>query len=259
MTIECPAKVNTFLAVGPPDARGWHPLRTVFQAIDLCDVLTIEPADEDRITFSVPGIPDRNTVGEALRRLREHVDVPPVAVHVEKRIPSESGLGGGSSDAAGLLRLLGVGHPKLPEIALAVGADVPFFLVGGRARGEGYGERLTPLPDLPERWLVLVRPDEGCPTPEMFRQLDASPRGFREFPDSDELYNDFERVAPCASLDLVERLRIHGAEDAALTGSGSVVFGRFASRDRAEGAARAMRTEAPWVRVARTMPRTERY
>ena len=254
MTIECPAKINVFLAVGPPDARGWHPLRTVFQAIDLADTLTVEPAARDEIAFSVPGIPPKNTVTEALRLLRERIDVPPLRIHVEKRIPAESGLGGGSSDAAGLLRLLGEGRDDLGEIALAVGADVSFFLVGGRARAEGYGEILTPLPDLPERWLVLARPDEGCPTPTMFRRLDERTREFREFPEGDALYNDFERVAPCESLDLVERLLVHGADDAALTGSGSVVFGRFASRSAAAEAAARMEREAPWVRLARTLP-----
>lgn len=252
MTIECPAKINTFLAVGPPDDRGWHPLRTIFQAIELHDVLTVEPAARDAVTFSVPGVPERNTVTKALSLLREVVDVPSVAIHVEKRIPTESGLGGGSSDAAGLLRLLGKGHPALPEIALKVGADVPFFLFGGRAKAEGYGERLSPLPDLPERWFVLARPDEGCPTPEMFRRLDATPREFRDFPPDDALHNDFERVAPCASLDLIERLLVHGADDAALTGSGSVVFGRFPSREAAERAEARMASEAPWVCLTST-------
>lgn len=254
MTIECPAKINTFLAVGPPDARGWHPLRTVFQAIDLADTLTIEESEGDETTFSIRDVPARNTVTEAVRLLREHVEIPPLRIHVEKRIPSESGLGGGSSDAAGVLRLLGrdLREETLREIALKIGADVPFFLVGGRACAEGYGERLTPLPDLPERWLVLARPDEGCPTPEMFRRLDEKPRTFRDFPDEDVLYNDFERVAPCASLDLIERLLVHGADDAALTGSGSVVFGRFPSPEAAQRAARHMENEAPWVRMTRT-------
>lgn len=257
MTVECPAKINTFLAVGPPDARGWHPLRTIFQEIELADVLTIGPAKEDRITFSVGGVPPENTVSEALRRLREHVAIPPQRIHVEKRIPPESGLGGGSSDAAGVLQALGKALPRttLAEIALRIGADVPFFLLGGRARAEGYGEILTPLPDLPERWLVLARPAEGCATPQMFRDLDAKPRPFLDFPEDDRLYNDFERVAPCASLDLIERLRVHGADDAGLTGSGSVVFGRYPDEGSARRAAERLAQEAPWVRATRTFLR----
>ena len=255
MTLPCRAKINTFLAVGPSDARGWHPLRTVFQEIDLADTLTFESAGRDDVTFSVAGIPARNTVTEALRLLREHVPIPPLRIHVEKRIPAESGLGGGSADAAALLRHYGRGLPSLAEIALPVGADVPFFLVGGRARAEGYGERLTPLPDLPPRHLVLARPAEGCPTGEMFRGLDARPREFRDFPAGDVLHNDFERVAPCASLDLIERLLVHGADDAGLSGSGSVVFGRFGSETSAARAAEAMRREAPWVHLGTTVAR----
>lgn len=255
MTVECPAKINTFLAVGTPDERGWHPLRTIFQAIDLCDTLAIEPAEADEVTFSVPGVPAKNTVTEALRLLREHRDVPPQRIRVEKRIPSESGLGGGSSDGAGILRHFGQDLPRetLLEVALQIGADVPFFLFGGRARAEGYGERLEPLPDLPRRWLVLARPEQGCPTAEMFRKLDEKSRSFADFPEEDLLYNDFERVAPCASLDLIERLQVHGAEDAALTGSGSVVFGRFANEEQAKAAEEAMRREAPWVHACPTL------
>lgn len=262
MTLLCPAKINTFLAVGPPDERGWHPLRTVFQEIDLADTLTIERAEEDSVTFSVAGIPERNTVSRMRDLLRERLDVPPLRIHVEKRIPSESGLGGGSSDAVGLMRaILSLTNAALTEdekrgIALRVGADVPFFLVGGRARAEGYGERLEVLPDLPQRDLVLARPEEGCPTGAMFQALDATPREFRDFPEKDTLFNDFERVAPCASLDLIERLLVHGAADAGLTGSGSVVFGRFDDPRVADRAARAMRGEAPWVHRGRTLVRT---
>jgi 4-diphosphocytidyl-2-C-methyl-D-erythritol kinase len=255
VTVECPAKINTFLAVGPPDERGWHPLRTIFQAIDLCDTLTIEPADTDEVTFSVPGVPARNTVTEALRRLREHCEVAPHRIHIEKRIPAESGLGGGSSDAAGVLRHLGHGlsPQRLMKIALQVGADVPFFLLGGRARAEGYGERLASLPDLPKRWLVLARPDEGCPTAEMFRKLDEKPREFEDFPSGDVLYNDFERVAPCASLDLIEAILANGADDASLTGSGSVVFGRYPDETAARRGAEQMEKLASWLRICSTI------
>ena len=256
VVLDCRAKINAFLAVGPPDGRGWHPLRTEFQEIDLHDVIAIERADRDRIEFSAPGVPENNTVAKALRLLREHTDVPPLHVRVEKRIPMESGLGGGSSDAAAVLRLFGAGLPDLAEIALRVGADVPFFLVGGRARAEGYGEALTPLPDRPPRPLVLARPAEGCSTVEMFRRLDDAPRDFLPFPKGDVLHNDFERVAPRACLDLLERLRVHGADDAGLTGSGSVVFGRFETPEAAARAGEAMRAEATWVHVGTTVARS---
>lgn len=231
-TIRCPAKVNLFLAVGPLDGRGYHPLRTIFQAVDLCDVLTVDiGAAKPGFFCDSQSVPADNTVTKALRLLSEIAEVPPLRITLEKRIPSESGLGGGSSDAAGLLRvgqrLVSVETSELLRIAAKVGADVPFFLVGGRARAEGYGERLTPLPDPADGWYVIARPNVGCSTPEAFRRLDENPYEWRPFPSDDSLYNDFERVAPCESLDLIERLQVHGARDAALTGSGSAVFGRF--------------------------------
>jgi 4-diphosphocytidyl-2-C-methyl-D-erythritol kinase len=265
MTIRCPAKVNLFLAVGRPDARGYHPLRTVFQAVGLYDELHLAPGEGGhRVTFDDPAIPAENTVTRALRLLSEVVDLPPLRIEIRKGIPSESGLGGGSSDAAAVLRaaqrIARVSAPagELAGIALAVGADVPFFLVGGRARAEGYGERLTALPDAPREWLVIARPPVGCATGDAFRRLDAMDYPWRTFPAGDELYNDFERVAPCESLDLLERLQVHGARDAALSGSGSAVFGRFAEEAAAERAAERLRAErAGAVWVAPTLTRAE--
>ena len=265
LVVSCPAKVNLFLAVGPKDARGYHPLRTVFQAVDLCDTLEIETgAERSEVTSDDPALPTDNTVAKALRLVAEVVSVPPLRVVLRKTIPAQSGLGGGSSDAAGLLRAVralmgrGVTDRELREVALAVGADVPFFLVGGRARGEGYGERLTPLEDAPTEWLALAMPDVRCPTPEMYRRLDDLSYPWREFPEGDELSNDFERVAPCECLDLIERLDALGAKGAGLSGSGSAVFGRFSSQEEAETAVERLKGEgASWAYAARTLGRKE--
>lgn len=262
----CPAKVNPFLAVGPRDERGYHPLRTVFQSISLFDEVTVEVCDgPGEITSDWPDMPERNTVRKALDFASEYAQLPPLRIHITKRIPSEAGLGGGSSDAAGLLRLLPqfslgrLSSGLLHDIAVAVGADVPFFLVGGRARAEGYGEKLTPLPDLPERqWLVVLKPDVGCATGEAYARLDERPYPWRDFPDGDELYNDFERVMPCASDDWQERLLTHGARDALLCGSGSSIFGRFADETKAQIAAKRLRAEgARNVWICHTLTRSE--
>lgn len=259
MKVLAPAKLNLFLAVGPADARGWHPLRTVFQAISLADELKIERSDRLEVTFDDPCVPEENSVSRAVRLLQEVADYPPVRVHVTKRIPMESGLGGGSSDGAAILRSAHrLMHGRLPaheERALyrSLGADASFFKVGGRARGEGYGERLTPLEDAPEQWYVLARPEVGCPTPAMYRALDASSYPFAEF--QDEIYNDFERVAPAECLALIENLRSIGANAAGLTGSGSVVFG--IARDGAHAAELEARIDAPWKTIARSLTRTE--
>lgn len=267
LKVLCPAKINTFLAVGPKDHIGYHPIRTIFQAISLYDELEISPSDDGttHITCNWPELPASNTLTKVLSLVREYVDVPPLHINLSKNIPAESGLGGGSSDAAGLLRGLQkmlcnpIGESLLNDIALAVGADVPFFLVGGRARGEGYGEQLTPLPELPTQWLVVARPFEGCSTKEAYAQLDAAPYPWLEFPDRDELYNDFERVAPCGSIDLTERLHVFGATGSLMTGSGSAVFGIFPTQEMATSACERLRSEGStsFLSIAHTLSRAE--
>lgn len=260
--VPCPAKVNTFLTVGRRDAKGYHPLRTVFQAVGIFDVLTIEQSEKSSFTSNLPSLPLENTVTKALRLIQEASVVPPLLVHLEKKIPVESGLGGGSSDAAGLLRGIDAFLP-VPltqafkhDVAVSVGADVAFFLVGGRARGEGYGELLTPMPDREPEWLLIVRPSFGCSTLEMFRELDATEYSWRDF-GGDELYNDFERVAPCGCLEIIDQVLHAGATDAGLTGSGSAVFGRFESEDGARMASRRLASSYSFVEIAPTLSRAD--
>ncbi|MBX3096100.1 MAG: 4-(cytidine 5'-diphospho)-2-C-methyl-D-erythritol kinase [Fimbriimonadaceae bacterium] len=243
LTVRCPAKINTFLAVGPRDDRGYHPLRTVFQTISLTDTLTLSASDSFAITSDWAGLPTENTLSKVARFLSEISDLPKVQVHLEKRIPSESGLGGGSSDAAGLIRGLQRIAPGkwedhfLRDTAKAVGMDVPFFLYGGRALAEGYGDQITPLPDLAKEWIVVVRPPVGVSTVSGYKALDELAYPFREWPnDANETYNDFERVAPRACDEAIDRLRDHGAIRAGLSGSGSAVFGFFADEDSARNA-----------------------
>lgn len=276
MKVLCPAKINTFLSVGPRDARGYHPIRTIFQAIGLFDELHIMPMGPGcghSFVCDSAEVPSDNTVTKALRLLSEIAQVPPLHIELVKRIPAQSGLGGGSSDAAGLIRAINrflpspIADHHLMDVAVAVGADVPFFLVGGLALGEGYGEKLTPLPDQDVAHVVIVRPKVGVSTKEAYERLDAAPREWREFPTDSAFYNDFERVMPCDSDDWIERLSVHGASEAHLCGSGSAVFGAFPGEVEASSASELLRTE--WthcygqsdgeipVWVTRTLTRSE--
>jgi 4-diphosphocytidyl-2-C-methyl-D-erythritol kinase len=264
LRVRCPAKINLFLSVGPIDARRYHPLRTLFQTIELSDWLDIQPAEgRHLVECNDPSVPENNTVTKALRLLNEVLPLPRLHVRIEKAIPAESGLGGGSSNAAGIIRaaqkIAGKVIPmgELKGIAEAIGMDVPFFLVGGTAQAEGYGERLTPLEDLPSRWIVVARPGVGCGTAEAYRKLDSIEREWKPFADGDQLYNDFERVCPCECLDLMERLVAVGAIDAGLTGSGSAVFGRFDSESAARSSAGRLTGTAQSVWVTRYLPRSE--
>jgi 4-diphosphocytidyl-2-C-methyl-D-erythritol kinase len=260
MKILCPAKLNLFLSVGPIDHRKYHPIRSIFQAISLYDELELTPSNALTFECDDPTVPAENTVTKACRLLMEVVDFPPVHAKLTKRIPSEAGLGGGSSDAAGVLRLskqlMTMAMPLYEQKAIskAIGADVTFFLTGGRAKVEGYGELVTkiPSPD-PLEWYVVAQPADRCSTAEAYGKLDSMSYDWRDFPTEDVLYNDFERAAPCGSLELMERLLVHGARDSGLTGSGSAVFGRFRSEAEANRAAERLGPEAPFVTVAHSL------
>ncbi|MFY9234293.1 MAG: 4-(cytidine 5'-diphospho)-2-C-methyl-D-erythritol kinase [Fimbriimonadaceae bacterium] len=265
LTVHCPAKVNLFLSVGPRDASGYHPVRTIMQAVGLYDTLTISTnTQQTQIRSNWVDLPENNTVAKALRLASEVVPLPPMDIHIEKRIPAGSGLGGGSSDAAGLMRALQVLWPQKIRpltyfgIAVAIGVDVPFFLLGGLGRAEGYGERLTALPDPAEEWIVIGMPEAVSPTKQAYAALDLQEYDWREFPMEDELHNDFLLVAPEESHRMIGQLIESGARDAGLTGSGSAVFGRFHSQEMAAQARDRLRESAcnqAWT--ARTLTRED--
>jgi 4-diphosphocytidyl-2-C-methyl-D-erythritol kinase len=247
MQVEAHAKINWTLRVTGRRDDGFHDLETVFQEISLHDTLTIEPSSAFSLTCSDPTIPtdERNLITRAFRLLA----APPVSIHLEKRIPSGGGLGGGSSDAAATLvalsSMFSLSAP-LDRLALQLGSDVPFFLVGGTAYATGRGEVLTPLPSPGAIPLLLLFPRERVSTADAFRQLRgfSPPLGFAHYRaldvlDAPELINDFEPpifAARPALAALRARLAAAGAAWAHMTGSGSTIVGAFRdveSRDAA--------------------------
>lgn len=256
-------KINPYLAVGPPDAFGYHPILTIYQAVDCGDELAALPGGRG-VRFSIPGIPATNTVTHAIELMEQEIGpLPAFGWYITKHVPAESGLGAGSGNAAAVLHFYNdrAGRPlsddQLRELAADIGMDVPYFIRGGRMRGGQYGELVDPLPDIPSTPVVLARPEEGCPTPQMYRSLDAMSRSHAPA-DLNLIYNDFERVAPCASLELIERMRIYGATGAGLSGSGSASFGFFATSAAAQAAAARLRNDgATWVHVGRTLTAAE--
>jgi len=266
----CPAKINLSLVVLPPDATGLHPLRTTFLTIGLCDELAVtrleDPLARSSIHVQFDGIPhfdwpEDNTLAKTLRLVAEMLAIPPLRIELVKRIPTESGLGGGSSNAAGLLRVLGrfLAVPLTPDqrvdLAASVGWDVPFFMTGGHAHAEGYGERLRGLDDPQEKWFALAMPRASVSSAAAYARLDEV--DFERAVGYPTGHNDFERVSPPESLDLIGRLRSLGANPAMLSGSGSAVFGRFDRREDAERAARALaEAGTPWTAVAPSLARS---
>jgi 4-diphosphocytidyl-2-C-methyl-D-erythritol kinase len=253
--IRAHAKINLDLRVLGTRADGFHELRTVFQAISLHDTLTIVPREgEFAIECATAGVPlDRsNLVWKAAQALwraaRRGGDVRDVIVHLEKRIPLQAGLGGGSGNAAAALialaRLwrLNVRPSQLTDVAGSLGADVPFFLSGGTALGLGRGEEIYPLADLPRHWIVLLVPGFGVSTVDAYSWYDHErdvDRGVVREPQhvpgpwpsrAAQMINDLE--PPIArrhpEIDHMKAaLRRAGALAAAMSGSGSAVFGLF--------------------------------
>jgi 4-diphosphocytidyl-2-C-methyl-D-erythritol kinase len=184
--VPAPAKLNLFLHITGRRPDGYHLLQSAFMLIDWCDTLHFELRTDGRITREDLGTPDEGDPDESQALPAEDLCVraaralqaacrTPLGVHIalKKSIPSQAGMGGGSSDAASSLlalqRLWGVRLPsqELRTIALALGADVPFFLAGGHAWVEGIGEKITPLA-LPPARFVVVKPPAGVSTPGIF-------------------------------------------------------------------------------------------
>ncbi|MDQ1474554.1 MAG: 4-diphosphocytidyl-2-C-methyl-D-erythritol kinase [Bryobacterales bacterium] len=245
------AKLNLGLRVLLKRPDGYHELRTVFQTISLADRIDVAytPAAETRITIDgTPHIHD-NLVEKAARLVLGELRLS-AEVHfdLKKRIPAGAGLGGGSTDAAAVLLSLPVlagkqvAEGRLFELANQLGSDVPFFLHGGTALGLGRGEELYPLPDQRQRRGLLVAPAIHSSTADAYRDLSER---LTSIPLQNKLVsfqrqvwkgsgetaaNDFEEVVFARHPELGkirDRLQSVGAEPAAMTGSGSAIFGIF--------------------------------
>jgi 4-diphosphocytidyl-2-C-methyl-D-erythritol kinase len=261
--LRCHAKINPFLAIGPKRPDGYHEIITIMQLISLHDELLVEPAPEFSFVCSDPRLDNEgNLVLRAAALLREYTDLPAVRLTLRKEIPPCSGLGGGSSDVAGALVALNLalGSPlhqeHLAQIAAAVSSDAPFFLSSAATAGcEGRGEIVSPLPPFEEAPLVVAMPEVEVSTQEAYAKWDSLPVHPSLPVEADPLSfrNDFELVAPPESLELIERLRVEGAKEAHLCGSGSAVFGMFDELDDAIQIARNLRREGYWAHPAHTL------
>ena len=277
MTVRSFAKINLGIEIVGKRPDGYHDIRTLFQTITLADEIRVEAAPDSVLDLAGD---DRavawdatNLVHRAARLLRERTGAAAGArITVSKNVPAGRGLGGGSSNAAATLLALnvlwglGLDAGALSPLARSLGADVPFFLEGGLCLGEGIGDRLTPLPDLPSLPCLLVFPPFPISTASVYAGVDptlTSPgkiskiERFLESRDFGLLENDLERVIFRAHPEL-ERwksfFRDEGALLAQVSGSGSAVYGLFPDPARAAAARRRLpgTTDA---RLAATLPR----
>lgn len=255
-----PAKLNLFLRIVGRRADGYHLLQTVFRLLDWGDTVHLRLREDGRIVrhgASVPGVAEADDLAvRAAVLLQKEANIAQGAdIVIEKRIPAGGGFGGGSSDAATVLRVLdrlwgcNLGVDALAALGLRLGADVPVFVRGGNAWAEGLGEVLTPLA-LPPAWYLLAFPAAHAPTAALFQAEDltrnaapATISGFASDPflQGPALGNAFAPVLRCREPAVDAALAVlagHGA--ARLTGSGSGCFVEFADRESAERALQAL-------------------
>ena len=265
ITEKAYAKINISLDVTGRRDDGYHDMLMVMQTVTLCDDVTVELTDEENSSAScnLHFIPcdERNLAVKAANMFFEKSGIKGAAkITLDKRVPVGAGMAGGSSDAAAVLRALNTlcGKPfdraGLEALAAEVGSDVAFCISGGTALASGRGEILSPLPPMPDCYIVISKPDFSISTPELFRKLDSVK--LRCHPDTsgilaalDErdllklarrMYNVFEDVPDrrfSTITQIKSRLLDYGALGAVMTGTGSAVFGIFSELSSAEKAA----------------------
>ena len=280
MKVKTAAKLNLALDVTGVLPNGYHTLKSVFQTIGIYDEVTVELTAPDEgivISCDVPEefasadhIPcdARNIAYKAAQRVfDEYGTEAGCRIHIKKGIPSQAGMGGGSTDAAAVLYCLEKLTGKRLSAPEKLGADVPFFLTGGTAYVEGIGEKITPIADYSGRILVIGKGREGVSTAEAYRAIDGltSP----EHPDAEKLAekigtepdgayrwfgNLFEEAIKLPEVEEIKSVMAEsGAQNPCMTGSGSAVFGQFTDEASAELCAERLRTSGYYAQVCRTV------
>jgi 4-diphosphocytidyl-2-C-methyl-D-erythritol kinase len=244
LSLKSPAKINLFLRILRARPDGYHELASLFQTIDLCDTLYLQTADADTLTCTDPCLPTDHTnlVSKAVQLFRRKTGITSrFAIHLQKKIPQQAGLGGGSSNAAtalwGLNFLSGrpAAESELAAWGAEIGSDISFFLSQGTAYCTGRGEIVRSLLPLKSLQLCIVKPPQGLSTPQVYGKLNL-----KEVPDCDpelalasflsgssDYFNDLEQpafeVMPALAV-LKQHLKDCGFSDVLMSGSGSSFF-----------------------------------
>lgn len=269
VTYDAAAKINLMLDILARLDNGYHSLFMLMQSVDLYDTVTVETDGTGAIsiTSNEDGIPcdKRNIAYKAAEAFFSctGIENEGISIHIEKRIPFEAGMAGGSADGAAVIAALNdiyktdLSQQELCRIGLKVGADVPFCLVGGTCLAQNVGEILSPLPALEDCYIVLAKPERGISTKEAFAAFDTADRirhldtcGMLYAASKGDLYeickrtkNVFEQL-----IEVPERVQIkstlnrHGALAACMSGSGPTVYGIFDDESKAESAADALKS-----------------
>ena len=284
ITEKAYAKLNLSLDVIGRREDGYHDLAMLMQTVSLCDRVSIRFREDGKVCAGsnlrfIPG-DERNLAVRAALRYLEAVGESGrgLQIDLKKEIPVGAGMGGGSADAAAVLRALNrlfgqkLDRRELEALAQQVGSDVAFCVAGGTALAEGRGEKLTDLPPMPDCRFVIYKPAFSISTPELYRKLDSAP--VRIHPDTPgilaaveagdlralcrRMYNVFEEIDDRRLRTVAEikgRLLDHRALGAMMTGTGSAVFGVFEGEAEAEAACAALKGEVQFCCTARPVER----
>ena len=272
MLLRAPAKLNLCLYLGGTREDGLHELCSLFEPLELADLIEVTPAERDEVIC--PGVSGENLAAKALAALRERGwQREPLRIEIEKKVPVAAGLGGGSGDAAAVLRLAAGEVADLPQLAAELGADVPSQLNPSLALVRGSGERVVRLPDPAEHAAVLLPGGGGLSTAAVFAECDrlglgrpaaeleelaaqlrkAAGAGASPLDSPDLLVNDLEPAARSLRPDVgeaLDALRDAGAPLAILSGSGPTAVGLFPDLAAAEAAAGLLASEEAIVCAA---------
>ena len=277
INLKANAKINFCLDIIGVRQDGYHLIESVMQSIDLCDNVSISKTCSNVVELDCDGIEiasEKNTAYKAAVAFLEEagLDGVGVKIKIKKNIPERAGMGGASADAAavlvGLNRLFKTefSEQKLCEIGAKIGADVPFCIMGGTMLVRGIGEVLTQLETCADCYIVVVKGNEGVSTKEAYEAIDSaqnlpgvntekvitaiSKGNFDEL--KGKLVNVFEECTDIKEVkEIVARLKALGAIDAAMTGSGSAVFGIFTDKAKAKACVSALKNEYPFACLSR--------
>ena len=261
MKVKVAAKINLMLDILKRLSNGYHSLFMIMQSVDLCDTITVEKNNENKIIIKcdTDGVPcnEKNIAYKCAKAFFDACNIKEqgITIEIEKNIPMAAGTAGGSADGAGVLYCLNkiyktnLTTTELAEIGAKVGADIPFSLTGGTAIALNTGNVIAPVKDLPECYIVLCKPDQDVSTPEAYAQFDALSRvrhldrvAMIEAVASGDYENIctycgnvFEQAVEVPKRPHIKGvMRKCGADACCMSGSGPTVFGLFSDKEKAE-------------------------
>ncbi len=261
ITVKAAAKINLLLDLTAVLENGYHGIYTVMQSVGIFDEVTVETDDSANIELSCSDktmpVDSKNTAWKAAEYFLDYIDNKNtgVKIHIEKKIPSQAGMAGGSADAAAVIKALNIlldaklTESELYKIGEKVGADVPFCISGGTKLCLNKGEVMASLPDLPDCYIVVAKPNQGVSTKEAYANFDSAE--WIRHPDNEGFLfaatqNDLDKMCSKAAnvfeqvVEVSDRVKIkatmrnHNAKLAMMTGSGAAVFGLFEDKNEAD-------------------------